>query len=77
MGSAKKITPTKKAPTAPMPVQIVYAVPRGIDRMAIASKPKLATIATSVTRDGTKRVKPCDCFIVKAHTISRNPAIKR
>src|SRR5688572_22359790 len=42
-----------------------------------ASSPKLASMVTTVTMDGQRRVKPSDCFIEKAQTTSSTPAIMR
>lgn len=58
----KKI-PIKKAPTAPIPVQIIYAVPKGILFIEIDKSIKLATIVRIVRIEGTIFVKPKDCFI--------------
>lgn len=38
------------------------------------NKAKLIAIAINVTIEGHRRVKPSDCFIVKAQTISNKPA---
>ncbi|MNN77305.1 hypothetical protein D3C81_1937580 [compost metagenome] len=69
--------PIRNAPTAPMPVQMVYAVPSGSVRIARASNQKLAIMPTRVMMLGTSRVKPWDCFIANAQTISSKPAINR
>ncbi len=69
-GSPRTATPAAKAPTAPMPVHTVYAVPSGGDFIEIDSSPKLASIVNSVTTDAPGRVKPAESFIVKAQTIS-------
>jgi hypothetical protein len=45
--------------------------------MEIASSPKLPTMVTSMIAVGTTHVKPCDCLIAKAQTISRIPAATR
>jgi hypothetical protein len=66
--------PTMNAPTAPMPVQMVYAVPSGKERIDAARRTKLRTIVTTVTTEGHRRVKPSDCFIEKAQTTSNKPA---
>ena len=66
-GSHSIVTPTTKAPTEPMPVQTVYAVPSGIVRMAAASSQKLPTIVTRVMTDGIGRVKPCDSSVSYTH----------
>jgi hypothetical protein len=61
--SPRIVTPTRNAPSAPMPVQIGYAVPRGIVRIASASKLTLPNMALIVMTVGHRRVKPSDCFI--------------
>jgi len=45
--------------------------------MAKASNQKLATMPMMVTMLGTSLVKPWDCFIASAQTISSTPAITR
>ena len=57
-GSPSAVMPTRNAPTAPMPVQTVYAVPSGSVRIEYESKAKLAIIAVSVMMDAAGRVKP-------------------
>lgn len=66
--------PITNAPIAPMPVQIIYAVPRGRVRIDAASRAKLMTMPSTVIIDGIGLVKPFDCFIAKAQTISKIPA---
>lgn len=61
--SPKKMIPAKKAPTAPMPVQTVYAVPSGSDRIEYDRRAKLMIMVTRVTSDGANRVKPSDNFM--------------
>jgi hypothetical protein len=72
--SPRTMIPTMNAPTAPMPVQMVYAVPSGKERIDAARRTKLKTIVTTVTTEGHSRVNPSDCFIEKAQTISSKPA---
>ena len=50
--SSRNITPTTKAPTPPIPVQTVYAVPSGKDFIATARSPTLATIPATVVMAG-------------------------
>src|SRR5688500_9796520 len=59
-------------PTAPIPVQTAYDVPSGIDRIATASRTKLASIVTIVQTLGQSFVNPSDCFIPAAQTTSSN-----
>jgi hypothetical protein len=49
--SPRTTTPSTNAPTAPIPVHTVYAVPSGKVLIDIDNKAKLATIATSVTTE--------------------------
>ena len=72
--SPRTAMPTRNAPTAPMPVQTVYAVPSGSVFIEIESSAKLAIISTIVKIDGVKMVKPSDRFIEYAQAISRSPA---
>jgi hypothetical protein len=64
-------------PTAPIPVQTAYAVPKGNERNAIAISPKLSAIATRVAAVGQNLVSPSECFRPKAQAISSKPAAKR
>ena len=73
-GSPNIKIPTRKEPIAPIPVQIVYAVPKGKVRIAYANKAKLKIIKTRVIILGPIRVKPSDSFMEYAHTISKIPA---
>lgn len=73
-GSPMKKIPAAKAPTAPIPVQMVYAVPSGKLFIEKDKSAKLATTVTNVMTVGTNRVNPSDCFIEKAHTTSNIPA---
>lgn len=61
--SPRKRTPIKKAPTAPIPVQMIYAVPKGMLLMEIDKSVKLATMARIVRIEGMSFVNPKDCFI--------------
>ena len=61
-------------PTAPMPVQTAYAVPKGSDRNAIAISPKLSAIATMVAAVGQNRVSPSEYFRPSAQATSSRPA---
>src|SRR5688572_21869643 len=45
--------------------------------MEYATKAKLASIVTSITTEGTKRVKPVRLLHKKAHTTSNKPAKNR
>ena len=74
--SPRTATPTTKAPTAPMPVHTVYAVPSGSDRIDQASSPKLSSIEINMMVVGQGRVNPSDCFMAKAQTTSNRPAIR-
>ncbi len=73
-GSPKKMRPTRKAPTAPIPVQIVYAVPNERVFIDMDKRTKLAIIVTIVMMLGKILVKPRDCFMEKAQTTSNRPA---
>ena len=73
--SPSNVMPYAKAPTAPMPVQIMYALPSGSERIDHDSSPKLTTMAPTVTTLGHSRVKTCDCFMAAAQTTSSNPAM--
>ena len=73
-GSPMKKIPAAKAPTAPMPVQMVYAVPSGKFFIENESSAKLAMTVMNVITVGTNRVNPSDCFIENAHTTSNRPA---
>lgn len=55
-GSPRKYRPATNEPTAPIPVQMVYAVPSGNERIAAESKAKLAIIPTRVTIEYSGRV---------------------
>jgi hypothetical protein len=46
-------------------------------RIDSARRPTLATIAAPTIMVGHGRVKPSDCFIVKARMTSRTPAATR
>lgn len=74
-GSPMKKIPATKAPTAPIPVQMVYAVPSGKLFIEKDKSAKLAITVTNVMTVGTNRVNPSDCFIEKAHTTSNSPAM--
>src|SRR4051794_27655022 len=69
--------PITNAPVAPMPVHIVYAVPSGRVRIDQDRSTILMIIAAKVMTLGQRRVKPSDCFIAKAQTISQRPAMTR
>src|SRR3546814_2331091 len=58
--SANTRIPTVATPTAPMPVQIAYAVPTGIVRNAWVSSHRLTAAAAAVATLGHSRVKPSD-----------------
>lgn len=73
-GSPMKKIPAANAPTAPMPVQMVYAVPNGKLFIENDNNAKLAITVTNVMTVGTNRVNPSDCFIEKAQTTSNSPA---
>jgi hypothetical protein len=49
---------TIATPTAPIPVQIAYAVPTGIVSMATASNQKLIVMDETVRREGMSFVNP-------------------
>src|SRR3546814_7209099 len=55
--SANTRIPTVATPTAPMPVQIAYAVPTGIARSAWVSSHRLTAAAAAVATPGHRRVK--------------------
>lgn len=74
-GSSMKKIPAENAPTAPMPVQMVYAVPSGKFFIENESSAKLAITVMNVITVGTNRVNPSDCFIEKAQTTSNRPAM--
>lgn len=74
IGSCKKNIPIRNAPIAPIPTQIVYAVPRGKVLIAAANRPKLKIMKTIVIILGVSFVKPSDIFIENAQTISNIPA---
>src|SRR5262249_21311086 len=69
--------PTRKAPTAPMPVHTAYAVPRGSVRIETDSSPKLAIMVTMVRRAGTGRLNPSDLFMQYAQITSTFQAKRR
>lgn len=75
--SPKKITPTVNAPTAPIPVHTVYAVPRGNVFIEIESKIKLVTTVIIVITENPSFVKPSESFIVNAQPTSSRPATNR
>src|SRR3546814_1757052 len=60
--SANTRIPTVATPTAPMPVQIAYAVPTGIVRNAWVSSHRLTAAAAAVATLGHSRVKPSVYF---------------
>jgi len=66
-GCARLLTenrnPDQERAVAPIPVQIGWAVSRGIVRIASASRPTLPSMALIVMMAGHGRVKPSDCFI--------------
>jgi hypothetical protein len=62
------------APTAPIPVQTAYAVPRGRDFIAIPSSQKLNQAATNVMPVNKCLVYPSDAFMLLDHMISNTPA---
>ena len=74
-GSSRKNIPAANAPTAPIPVQIVYAVPSGKLFIENESSAKLAITVINVITVGTNRVKPSDCFIKNAQIPSSIPAM--
>lgn len=75
--SPNSSTPIRTVPTAPMPVQIGYARLMGSFAVALAKKPKLATIPIKVAIVQPIWVKPLLSFINVAHTISKIPAITK
>ncbi|MNN55959.1 hypothetical protein D3C81_1708650 [compost metagenome] len=56
---------------------MVYAVPSGRVRMASDNSQKLAIMVTRVMMVGVSLLKPSDCFIANAQTISSTPAANR
>jgi hypothetical protein len=66
--------PTMMLPTAPIPVQTAYAVPKGSERSASAIKAKLSTIATAVAAVGQNRVSPSEYLRPSAQATSSSPA---
>ena len=62
-------------PTAPMPVQTAYAVPKGRERSASAISVKLSTIATAVPAVGQNRVSPSEYLRPSAQATSSSPAM--
>jgi hypothetical protein len=62
-------------PAAPIPVQIAYAVPKGIDFKDKSRKYTLASIAAPTKTDGNSCVKPSVNFKPTAQVISIPPAI--
>jgi hypothetical protein len=66
--------PAKNAPAAPIPVQIVSAVPSGNICTEDERKQKLVIIVSIVTALTVGLIKPSDCFIKNAQTISKIPA---
>jgi hypothetical protein len=76
-GSPNSTMPSATAPTAPIPVQIAYAVPIGSVFTAIASSTMLTAIAASVPALGQSRLKPSVYLRPMAHTISNSPASSR
>ena len=75
--SPKRIIPSIAVPTAPIPVQIAYAVPIGIDLTAADKKKKLKTIPVTVITLGQSLVNPFVYFNPTAQPISKIPAMKR
>ena len=63
-------------PTAPIPVYMTYAVPKGSDFSAMAISPKLSAIAMRVAAVGQNRVRPSEYFRPNAHAISNSPAAR-
>lgn len=53
-----------RAPTAPIPVQTMYAVPGDSTRMDQDNNPKLTAIATRVMIEGSSRMKLWESFMV-------------
>lgn len=66
--------PTIKDPIAPIPVQMVYAVPSGSVRIDIDSNTTLNTMKTIVMILGVNLVNPSDNFIEYAQITSKIPA---
>lgn len=76
-GSPNKPIPSSTVPTAPIPVQTAYAVPKGRFRKAIPSKKRLAVIDKTVATEGHSFVNPSEYLRPTAQPISNNPARKR
>lgn len=57
-GSPNQIMPITTVPIAPIPVQIEYAVPRGIDLAAVSKKYKLKSTASKKAAVAGRFLKP-------------------
>src|SRR3546814_13805084 len=75
--SANTRIPTVATPTAPMPVQIAYAVPTGIVRSAWVSNHRLTAAAAAVATLGHSRAKPSVYFRPIAKPIPNTQASSR
>src|SRR3546814_12092294 len=75
--SANTRIPTVATPTAPMPVQLAYAVPPGIVRSAWVSSHRLTAAAAAVATLGHSRVKTSVSFRSIAKPLSEQTAISR
>src|SRR3546814_426953 len=76
-GSPISTMPRMAVPTAPTPTQTAYAVPTGSDFIAMPSRPRLMTIASTVPTVGHNLVKPSVYFSPIAQPISNSPASTR
>lgn len=76
-GSPKATMPMITVPAAPIPVHRAYAVPKGTDFNAIASRPKLSAIAAIMATLGQNLVRPSEYLRPRAQAISSNPASRR
>lgn len=72
--SPRYAIPYITVPIAPIPVQIVYALPIGRVLSEYDSSIKLINIAEMVIIDGYSRVNPTVYFKPTAHTTSNKPA---
>jgi hypothetical protein len=75
--SPNKIMPIIATPTAPIPVHTAYAVPTGIDFIAVDNNQKLIAIARTVSTDGTSFENPSVYLSPIAQPHSNNPATNK
>jgi hypothetical protein len=77
IGSLKKMMPTKTVPTAPIPVQTAYAVPKGKLTVALFKNTKLIVAQIKNPNPHFKLEKLLDNFKHVVNPISKQPAIIR